>query len=1848
MLQKKGCFSLSLARSPASAHLLADFTPLPLCSQRRGTEATLGCSQRFAGTQDGGSNAPTARSHRCPAAAPLFVCRNLFCSNRRRRRADKSPGKVGEEVFLDYRGEDDHPGRDTLQPIGKMNPDSLDSSIQGALAALYPPFEATAPTVLSQLFRVIEERYQGDALQCLLDFLIPAKHILESVQQAACATYSDVLFRCEGWPLCLREKVVIQLASINPLLLRPGDFYLQVEPFSDQAARIVLKSLLEDHQQVEEMPLPETSYPCIFTEEWLAGVNEGRHGVPLHNCLLTTDQGVVKVPWVQVSKPEFIDKPKAASSTALLLESPASSFQASHSSSAFSVETCILPAKDGIAVSLRLVDGGHPQLLKVEQSKTAGKPVGWVAPNTWDSRSDRELEGDYVDLVDFTKVKDAVAVDQGQPLQKLPGLTPVRPAPPVPCKDPWPAAAATQHLDLEPCCCALRFSEDPRAPCLRRRLAESCGIKESRCRKRESYLEALENPVSFEKAGKLGVLVESSSNEPDSVSSASGSEPMPCCHDLRCCQEEPAKDQSPFSGAGTENTSADQETASSHAGRVLSHSCSSISETCIKSPAVQAQAKRSLSDVCLEVAPRVHMMQCKKGSAFGLVSPKADKRRIIKQDVIHSSRAENPSSSPTGSRLQKKLLTSKGDGGSESQVFSPSSWPHPSPADTSSSLLHLGIACLPGYRDRNGRAVVELYGEHQGWRSPLVSSQELCKLLLYFHSIPRKEVADLGVTLVADARKVPPPPAFYKALLLVQEQALSAVHCVLLLVDKDTGHRPEKHHGLQTEVMTSLKSLHKVVEGHQLTTKFDGSFPYSHDEWLQLYQKLNPFLLDLRDASALLQNAIRKLEGSRKIDTAQDARLCIGEQRALMKEVLEDTRLLALQREGGAMLARLRREEPQFSQSEDYRDYLDAVSSLYSVLEEQVHMLVRRSNQSLQHLEFLLKLRELEGRFNKIRQWFSAEGEQRLLEAESVEDSLERVEQTFRSFNSFLAQATEQNHQAMTLVTEAEIIQGSNYAETEVFQTMVNTFKSGLADFLTRAEQCRAELETMVNLCRFCNKATELAKDCRLYLQQVQPSSRLPKHGAVALKKYHKLFGEFSVERFQEVKAQACALKGSRGMRLWNVAWLQCQEIRQQLEEKLHESVKARQPTDVPAGLEPKWRSTSSAPSACAVISLPEAALSDIDRNSAEPTGVSKTAGGRTEPAATVHDAAGAGEVNTTIGVEHTAKCGAETPSRPTDPTGYECFPWRQGLGRSLSEGSRRRGIFNDLQSHGHSQPSCQILQAAQHFQVSRHGSFCSEDSSCGPGGCSLDPKALDLSLCHIPKGQGTMPLTGGEDKASNLLRLQHIVEELLLTEREYVHSLGYVLANYYPLLEQPNVPQDLRGQRGRVFGNLEKLHDFHCHSFLKELEGCLQEPLRVGRCFLRHRESFHLYALYSKNKPRSDSLLVHHGPGFFQKKQRELGDSMDLSSYLLKPVQRISKYNLLLQDMLKECDAVQGSERAEIQAALEVVRFQLRHGNDLLTMDDIQGCDVNLKEQGQLIRQDEFLVSFKKKKCFRHIFLFHDLILFSKTKKTAVGNDVYIYKQSFKTSDIGMTHNFGDSGLCFEIWFRRRKSQDTYILRAESAAVKKSWTRDLEQILWEQAVRSRELRMQERVFMGMGSKPFVDIQPSEAAISDRVTVKCVLSGRATQGEVVLSRPNSICSASSRLTLDSNSSSSSGQGSLPPAGYLCGRSQEAPARAEEEDDVETKSLQLLVDSSESSGESVSGSDRSCPSVTGGEADETPSVPSLRSKAYGKALSFHGRISPEASRKRPLTKPKSLPLVSPQEPGKVPAGKSTEV
>uniref|UniRef100_A0A8C2XRW0 Rho guanine nucleotide exchange factor (GEF) 40 n=1 Tax=Cyclopterus lumpus TaxID=8103 RepID=A0A8C2XRW0_CYCLU len=185
----------------------------------------------------------------------------------------------------------------------------MEDCVQGALSSLYPPFESTAPPLLSQVFSVLESTYQHDSLRYLLDYFVPAKHLLHKLQQHACSQYLGCLFLHSGWPLCLGEKVVVQLSTLDWRILRGNDFYLQVVPFSTRCPRLALKCLAPGGRTVQEILVPESQHPLVFTTEWLHSVNKERVGGGLDTCLVSTCDGVVRLPWKEVVYPKFIHDP---------------------------------------------------------------------------------------------------------------------------------------------------------------------------------------------------------------------------------------------------------------------------------------------------------------------------------------------------------------------------------------------------------------------------------------------------------------------------------------------------------------------------------------------------------------------------------------------------------------------------------------------------------------------------------------------------------------------------------------------------------------------------------------------------------------------------------------------------------------------------------------------------------------------------------------------------------------------------------------------------------------------------------------------------------------------------------------------------------------------------------------------------------------------------------------------------------------------------------------------------------------------------------------------------------------------------------------------------------------------------------------------------------------------------------------------------------------------------------------------------------------------------------------------------------------------------------------------------
>ena len=187
-------------------------------------------------------------------------------------------------------------------------------------------------------------------------------------------------------------------------------------------------------------------------------------------------------------------------------------------------------------------------------------------------------------------------------------------------------------------------------------------------------------------------------------------------------------------------------------------------------------------------------------------------------------------------------------------------------------------------------------------------------------------------------------------------------------------------------------------------------------------------------------------------------------------------------------------------------------------------------------------------------------------------------------------------------------------------------------------------------------------------------------------------------------------------------------------------------------------------------------------------------------------------------------------------------------------------------------------------------------------------------------------------DDRKSARKTRFIVEELLRTEQDYVRQLRQCLDTY--LWEVTSGPEEkpagIRDKEAVIFGNIQDIYHFHRHVFLKELVDC-RLAADVGRCFVAQAGQFdRLYVDYCKNKPASGSLVVEHG-AYFNHIQAKYGLSVasSLDSLLIKPVQRITKYQLLLKDLLSCCEEGEGGE---IKDALEVMQGVPEKANHAMT----------------------------------------------------------------------------------------------------------------------------------------------------------------------------------------------------------------------------------------------------------------------------------------------------------------------------
>lgn len=67
------------------------------------------------------------------------------------------------------------------------------------------------------------------------------------------------------------------------------------------------------------------------------------------------------------------------------------------------------------------------------------------------------------------------------------------------------------------------------------------------------------------------------------------------------------------------------------------------------------------------------------------------------------------------------------------------------------------------------------------------------------------------------------------------------------------------------------------------------------------------------------------------------------------------------------------------------------------------------------------------------------------------------------------------------------------------------------------------------------------------------------------------------------------------------------------------------------------------------------------------------------------------------------------------------------------------------------------------------------------------------------------------------------------------------------------------------------------------------------------------------------------------------------LSDLLIKPVQRVTKYQLLLKDLLKYCQKIGNADEIEsVTKAIKIMEMIPKTANDMMDVERIQGFDVS------------------------------------------------------------------------------------------------------------------------------------------------------------------------------------------------------------------------------------------------------------------------------------------------------------------
>lgn len=318
------------------------------------------------------------------------------------------------------------------------------------------------------------------------------------------------------------------------------------------------------------------------------------------------------------------------------------------------------------------------------------------------------------------------------------------------------------------------------------------------------------------------------------------------------------------------------------------------------------------------------------------------------------------------------------------------------------------------------------------------------------------------------------------------------------------------------------------------------------------------------------------------------------------------------------------------------------------------------------------------------------------------------------------------------------------------------------------------------------------------------------------------------------------------------------------------------------------------------------------------------------------------------------------------------------------------------------------------------------------------------------------------------------VLQELIDTERIYLVDMEVLINVFVFPMKMTSVvpPSDL----GVIFSNVEDVLPIH-QKFLEALTERFQEAqekdpaavhnVQIGDILTRFTHYFKLYSIYAENQPAQLAKLeeVQQSVKSFDSFLRVChGDSrckgLLLNSFLIKPVQRLCKYPLLLRELIKNTPEDHPdyiplmAAQEKIGSVVAFVNEAKRYAEGQAKMKEIE-AEVGIA--GLCIpdrlfhREGELMLYRGKGKPLepRYLYLFNDLILLMKVNKIDPKTKKMHYEMRGRADldratiiNISDDNNIGNLKFAFEITLDKK----VFTLAAKSDPDKNQWVKDIKQ----------------------------------------------------------------------------------------------------------------------------------------------------------------------------------------------------------